>query len=161
MPFPLQPGAKLFFPNVVFRLLRSNLPPQQCVFRCPQQLNKIDIKSILTNLYDLSITDIRTMNYLGRTHKTRQGKRVRAANFKKVIVTMEEDFVFPKPPETKVDMANADERATKMPPRAAWGRNSANRLRHRLEEGRPNTVGEPLRKWKNEQKAKLEEEDKK
>ncbi|TPX59257.1 hypothetical protein PhCBS80983_g02606 [Powellomyces hirtus] len=151
MPFPLQPGAKFYFPNVVFRLLRSNLPPQQCVFRCPQQLNKIDIKSILTNLYDLSITDVRTMNYLGRTHKGRLGTRVRAANYKKVIVTMEEDFNFPPVPEAK--LVTSGEGAIKLPPRASFGRNSANRIRHKIEEGRPKGLGPHLQKWKQEKKA--------
>ncbi|KAJ3016380.1 hypothetical protein HKX48_004058 [Thoreauomyces humboldtii] len=146
-------GTKLFFPNVVFRLLRSNLPPQQCVFRCPQQLNKLDIRAILTSLYSIQISDVRTMNYLGRTHKSRAGTRVRGASYKKVIVTMEDDFTFPPPPETKAGASVEGNGAIKLPPRPSFGKGSANKLRHKIEEGRPRGVGVHVRKWKEAKEA--------
>ncbi|KAI8826735.1 uncharacterized protein EV422DRAFT_8209 [Fimicolochytrium jonesii] len=158
MPHPLLPGQKLFFPNVVFRLLRSNLPPQQAVFRCPPHLNKIDIKNILTDLYDLRITDVRTMNYLGRLHKNRRREQVRAAAYKKIIVTMEDDFVFPPPPETKAGPNTPGSQAAEMPKPSGFGRNSANTNRHKIEKGRPKGVGPNVQAWKEEQQQKKEQE---
>ncbi|KAL2917961.1 mitochondrial 54S ribosomal protein YmL41 [Polyrhizophydium stewartii] len=132
MPTPLLPGAKLYFPNVVFRLVRSNLPPHQAVFRCPQQLNKLDIKGYLGNLYNLAITDVRTMNYLGSARRAKQvpmrTRKVATGAFKKVIVTMDSDFVFPEPPDVK------NSNAMRLPPRVGFGHNAANRVRHLINE---------------------------
>ncbi|KAI9096919.1 ribosomal protein L23/L15e core domain-containing protein [Phlyctochytrium arcticum] len=144
MPAPLLPKQKLFFPNIIMRLLRSNLPPHQCVFRCPPQLNKIDIKQYLEKLYDIQVNDVRTMNYLGRLHRMpRSTDKIRSASYKKVIVTMEEDFVFPPLPVTKRGI-NDDEvpnAALKQGVHPGIGRNSANAHRHKIEPGRPKGVG--------------------
>ncbi|TPX71081.1 hypothetical protein SpCBS45565_g01360 [Spizellomyces sp. 'palustris'] len=156
MPSRLLPGQKLFFPNIVFRLLRSNLPPHQCIFRCPPQLNKIDITSYLQNLYNITVTDVRTMNYMGRTYKARYGGRERTANYKKVIISMEEDFNFPPPPPTKLGASVEGDAAIKLPPRGSFGRNSANKYRHKIEEGRPKGVGGPVRKAMEAAKAAKE-----
>ncbi|KAJ3219273.1 hypothetical protein HDU67_001892 [Dinochytrium kinnereticum] len=93
----LPAGASLFFPNITLKLVRSSLPPHQAVFRVPPSLNKLDITSLLTSLYGIDIVDVRTMNYLGRTHRDRRGRPSQSAAFKKVIVTMKEDFNFPHP----------------------------------------------------------------
>jgi ribosomal protein L23 len=82
-------------------MVRSALPPHQAVFRFPTSVNKIDIQSLLTSLYGIQVTDIRTMNYLGRTYKKQEGRfkivQKSGGEFKKVVVTMKEDFVFPPP----------------------------------------------------------------
>ncbi|KAI8994348.1 hypothetical protein BC832DRAFT_569571 [Gaertneriomyces semiglobifer] len=137
MPHPLQPGAKLFFPNVVMQIVRSNLPPHQCVFRCPPALNKIDIKAYLTNLYNINISDVRTMNYspqeLSAAGRRRQ-KRLEP-KYKKVIWTAKSG-------------ENAD-MAVKLPPRVLPGKGSANWQRHKLEEGRKRgVIGQHARKQK-------------
>eukprot|EP00842_Homolaphlyctis_polyrhiza_P002842 jgi/Hompol1/3559/HPOL_003287-RA len=139
MPIPLAPGGKFYFPNIIFRFVRSNLPPHQAVFRCPQQLNKLDIKSYLSNLYNLSITDVRTMNYIGTAVRrkeamARQGRQnarnFKLGSYKKVIVSMEEDFVFPDQPDVKLSGG------MRMPPRVSFGKSSANRgtVRKQIEE---------------------------
>ncbi|KAJ3407465.1 hypothetical protein CcCBS67573_g00594 [Chytriomyces confervae] len=92
--------SSLFFPSISFRIIRSSLPPHQQVFRFPPKANKVDIASLLTGLYGLRITDIRTMNYNGRSHyETKAGatRRTKAAAYKKVIVTTKDDFEFPPP----------------------------------------------------------------
>ncbi|KAI8929895.1 hypothetical protein BC831DRAFT_441535 [Entophlyctis helioformis] len=132
MPIPLAPGGKFYFPNLVFRLVRSNLPPHQAVFRTPQQLNKLDIKSYLSSLYSLAITDVRTMNYTGSSvrrkpvSKTARTGRKTEASYKKVIVTMESDFVFPDVPTVKTTGA------MRIPPALTFGRNSGNRVRSKI-----------------------------
>jgi ribosomal protein L23 len=107
-------GAKLYFPNIALTLVRSNLPPNQAVFRVPAQLNKVDLSSLLSSMYGIQVLDVRTMNYLGRTNLQGAGRRVKSANYKKAIVTMGEDFVWPELP--KLDRK---EEAVKMPPRAS------------------------------------------
>lgn len=123
---PLELGSKLFFPNIVFKLLRSNLPPHQAVFHCPPQLSKQDIKEYLTKLYDVKITDVRTMNYLAIPQKQNGQKKFGGVPaFKKCIVTMKEDFMFPDEPSVK-------QGAIQLPPRVSFGRNSARRLRGKI-----------------------------
>ncbi len=84
------------------RLVRSHLPPHQAVFRVPKQLTKLDIKAYLENLYKINITDVRTMVYLGKKFKVPvPGKFIekKKPSYKKAIVTMTEDFIFPPPPQ--------------------------------------------------------------
>ncbi|KAJ3068828.1 hypothetical protein HDU98_008053 [Podochytrium sp. JEL0797] len=122
--------SSLFFPNVAFRLVRSNLPPQQQVFRFPPKYNKIDITSLLTGLYGLQILDVRTMNYNGRGHYEQHkgvSRRTTAAAYKKVIVTCKDDFEFPPP------VSIARNGAIGIPPRIPKNAPSA-RFRHLLPE---------------------------
>jgi ribosomal protein L23 len=93
-------ASLLYFPNVIFRMMRSHHPPHIAVFRVPNQLNKIDIKNYLTSLYDVKVNSVRTAVYLGKKiHKPIRGqlKSIREPSYKKAIVTMEEDFQFPAP----------------------------------------------------------------
>ncbi|KAI9199295.1 uncharacterized protein BJ171DRAFT_219931 [Polychytrium aggregatum] len=111
MPFPLPPASKLYFPSFSIKLIRSNLPPHQAVFKVPPQLNKLDISSYLQALYNVNVTDVRTMNYLARSWKDRKGREKNVAAYKKVIITMEDDFYFPP-------LATADDGVQKLPTRA-------------------------------------------
>ncbi|KAJ3372584.1 hypothetical protein HDU91_002544 [Kappamyces sp. JEL0680] len=104
-------GLKLYFPNIIFKLVRSNLPPHQQVFHFPQSVNKFDVKDLIQKLYQL---------VLGR-------KRGGKPGFKKVIVTMKEDFVFPPPPSVQENGAIA------IPPMTGKGKNSANHNRALVE----------------------------
>ncbi|KAJ1564579.1 hypothetical protein HK405_014509, partial [Cladochytrium tenue] len=88
------------------RLVRSSLPPHQAVFRVPPSLNKVDVQALLSALYGIDVTDVRTMNYLGRQRRNRRTSRLEAGPaFKKVVVTMREDFSFPPPVSTARDGA--------------------------------------------------------
>jgi hypothetical protein len=51
------------------------------------------------------------MNYLGRRYLDPKAKRTTSASFKKVIVSMRDDFNFPAPPSVERDGA------IQMPPR--------------------------------------------
>ncbi|KAK5670497.1 mitochondrial 54S ribosomal protein YmL41 [Batrachochytrium dendrobatidis] len=122
-------------------MVRSNLPPHQAVFRCPQQLNKLDMKSYLSQLYNITITDIRTMNYTGSTVKKNAGPKrpgrgkMTSPSYKKVIITMDDDFVFPMPPiigDGTGDETSATTGAVRMPPRVSFGKGSANKVRAKI-----------------------------
>ena len=102
----LHSGQKLFFPNIIFRLVRSNLPPNQALFRIPRNVNKLDVKAYLKAIYDVDVTDVRTANYLSKkttdikvSTSTRRATSVRTPAFKRAIVTMTKDFVFPPVPK--------------------------------------------------------------
>ncbi|KXS17081.1 hypothetical protein M427DRAFT_133557 [Gonapodya prolifera JEL478] len=126
-------GTSLFFPNIVFRLVRgptvsivppkgtdnrlaqesseftSTLLPNQCVFRVPRNVNKLDIKSYLSALYDVEVVDVKTSNYLASEGRDRQtGRPTRRAAYKRAVVTVGSDFSFPPPPsEDKADKITA------------------------------------------------------
>ncbi|KAJ1328312.1 hypothetical protein BSLG_010044 [Batrachochytrium salamandrivorans] len=142
-------GSKFYFPNIVVRLVRSNLPPHQAVFRCPPQLNKLDIKSLVGQLYNLSIIDVRTMNYIGSGVRERRSKKaptrgkIYTPSYKKVIVTMSEDFKFPDPPvigSGSGDEVDVSTGAIRMPPRVSFGKGSANRMRAKINKQALNVV---------------------
>ena len=104
------------------------------MFRCPPQLNKLDIREYLEKLYNLSITDVRTMNYIGVRRAISKRRPVTNPNvrkntkgsFKKVIVTMEDDFHFPDPPQV------GESGAMRGMPRGRPGKGSANSLRPKI-----------------------------
>lgn len=92
-PYPSLAGISYFFPNIIFTMIRSHHPPHQAVFRVPVHLNKIDIKNYLEAMYKVNVTDVRTMVYSAYTSVLMR-ERIHA-RYKKAIVSMKEDFVFP------------------------------------------------------------------
>ncbi|KAI9033804.1 hypothetical protein CLU79DRAFT_725519 [Phycomyces nitens] len=77
-----------------------NLQSNQVAFRVPPSCNKFDIHSYLTNIYNVNVQEVRTMNYGTMHKKGRNGKiRVSETAYKKAIVTISESFSFPKDPE--------------------------------------------------------------
>ncbi|KAJ3227881.1 hypothetical protein HK099_008291 [Clydaea vesicula] len=124
--------TQLYFPNINFVLVRSHHPPHQAVFKCPKSLNKIDIKNYLEALYKVHVTDVRTLVYLGRLgQKDPFGKRERHASYKKAIVTMTEDFIFP--PESTA--------ATKLPTAPKRGRTGKNNAADNKKEEKNKAAG--------------------
>jgi ribosomal protein L23 len=86
----------IYFPNIIFKCVRSNLPPNQVAFRVPTNLNKIDIQNYLTNIYNVGVKDVRTMIYESETIRNPNGPgRWKRGKYKKAIVTLEEEFNFP------------------------------------------------------------------
>ena len=103
-------------------------PPHQAVFKVPPQLSKVDIKDYLSRLYNINITDVRTMNYLGKVKKDENGRVQKRPDFKKAIITMDHDFVFPDAPDPKEDGA------MEIPPNAGIGKGSGKRIKKKIEE---------------------------
>jgi ribosomal protein L23 len=117
MPRVVPAGPKIFFPNLVFRLIRSppGYAPNEAVFRVPPKVNKLDITTYLERLYGLTVENVRTSNYNEkvkykeikrsakptiRPEKRGMGLRpLRVAAYKRAIVTLSEDFRWPEPPD--------------------------------------------------------------
>lgn len=103
----LHSGQKLYFPNIIFRLIRSNLPPHQALFRIPRNVNKLDVKAYLKSIYDVDVTDVRTANYLSKQHTEWKNRKqqitVKIPAYKRAIVTMKKDFSFPPVPQIGYD----------------------------------------------------------
>ncbi|ORX61292.1 hypothetical protein DM01DRAFT_299499 [Hesseltinella vesiculosa] len=77
-----------------------NLQPNQVAFRVPPKCNKFDIHSYLTNIYGVNVQEVRTMNYATTHKKDRTGKlAVGTAAYKKAIVTLDSEFIYPSEPE--------------------------------------------------------------
>lgn len=94
----------------------------------PPQLSKVDIKDYLSKLYNITITDVRTMNYLGKTKKKVNGRSYKTPDFKKAVITMDQDFIFPDPPDPKSDGA------LEIPPQAELGRGTGKRILKKIAE---------------------------
>ena len=95
-------SIKVYFPNFVFTLIRSGKrrDPNQAVFRVPSMLTKLDITQYLSKLYNLTITDVHTVNFISRESKAR--RRYYPA-YKNAIVTYKgPSFRFPPSPESSL-----------------------------------------------------------
>ncbi|KAI5476136.1 mitochondrial large subunit ribosomal protein L23 [Pseudohyphozyma bogoriensis] len=96
--------VKIFLPSVFMRLVRNTgeyeHDPFTATFRTDLRLTKPDISNYLKNVYGLSITSIRTMNYLSKMKRNPVGGGYSRAggfkNYKKVLVTLTEPFWYPE-----------------------------------------------------------------
>ncbi|KAI9297205.1 hypothetical protein K502DRAFT_288278 [Neoconidiobolus thromboides FSU 785] len=80
-------------------MVRTSLPPNQVAFRVPLKTSKLDIRDYLYNLYQVKAVDVRTMIYQGTMTRNRATRRrTRNASTKKAIVTLENEFQYPEPP---------------------------------------------------------------
>ncbi|EEB05772.1 ribosomal protein subunit L23 [Schizosaccharomyces japonicus yFS275] len=98
---PWRQGTKLvYLPNLIFTLYkRSNLPPNFAAFKVPLHVNKFDVRDYLLHVYNLKVLSVRSMIFARKLYRNRMGQVKRPKSIKKVIVEMEEPFVFPEPPE--------------------------------------------------------------
>jgi len=106
-------GPKLFFPNIVFTLIRSGIrrPVNTLNFRVPKHLTKLDIKAYLEGLYEMGVEHVETTTFLGRLK--RQGSK-RMPTKKTAVVQFSaesmRDFKWPdapKPEELKYPLDNS------------------------------------------------------
>ncbi|PVU98048.1 hypothetical protein BB561_000164 [Smittium simulii] len=95
---------RVFFPNLVFSLLRSNkIESNQAIFKVPLYVNKFDIKDYLTHLYNVTVTDVRTYVLPGKPMRDmRSALKILSSREKRAIVTMKEDFHYPPPPDLEM-----------------------------------------------------------
>ncbi|KAJ2711050.1 mitochondrial 54S ribosomal protein YmL41 [Coemansia spiralis] len=96
-------SVKIYFPNIVFKIIPdTRLSKFQAAFRVPLNINKLDIKDYLTHIYNVTVTDVRTVVFPGKLVLNRfTGRKERASRTKKAIVTMKKEFTYP--PEVNVD----------------------------------------------------------
>ena len=97
------PGPKLFFPNIVFTLIRSGIkrPSNVLTFRVPLHLTRPDIKAYLEGLYPpLRVESVQTTVFLGR-QKAMANQRMPSK--KNAVVTFDvtsmEGFRWPDAPK--------------------------------------------------------------
>ncbi|KAF7722693.1 hypothetical protein EC973_002856 [Apophysomyces ossiformis] len=124
MATPFRQGLnKVYLPNIVFQMIRSpNLQPNQAAFRVPQNCNKFDIHSYLTNIYGVNVQEVRTMNYAAQFKRGPNGPRKIHSAYKKAVVTLDQPFQWPAEPEwCKVDIKQVDvQRVASMNKMKGW-----------------------------------------
>ncbi|OMH79685.1 54S ribosomal protein L23, mitochondrial [Zancudomyces culisetae] len=91
---------KVHFPNLIFTIIRDNkLAPNQAAFKVPLNVNKFDIRDYLTHLYNVKVTDVRTLVLPGRTIIDKKtGQKTLTKRVKKAVVTLDKDFEYPPLP---------------------------------------------------------------
>ncbi|SCV68676.1 BQ2448_797 [Microbotryum intermedium] len=102
--FAEQGEVKIYLPSVFIRLVRNTGAhaddPYTATFRTDLRLSKPDVSNYLRNVYGLTITSLRTINYLSKMKRNPIGGGYSRAggtkNYKKVIVTMNEPFWYPE-----------------------------------------------------------------
>lgn len=102
--FSEQGEIKIYLPSVFMRLVRNAGPhkkdPYTATFRTDLRLSKPDISNYLRNIYGLTITSLRTINYISKMKRNPIGggysRTGGTKNYKKVIVTMTEPFWYPE-----------------------------------------------------------------
>ncbi|RKP06604.1 hypothetical protein THASP1DRAFT_31579 [Thamnocephalis sphaerospora] len=83
-------SKKVYFPSTIMKIVRSSLPPNQVAFRVEPKVNKLDRRITSTS---------------GRQTKARDPA------WKKVIVTLEEEFRYPAAPNVKRDFGGDESAA--------------------------------------------------
>lgn len=74
--------------------------PNQAVFRVPSMLTKIDISQYLSKIYNLTVTDVHTVNFAARECKAR---RRYVPAYKNAIVTYKgSNFNYPASPDSSL-----------------------------------------------------------
>ncbi|KAG0045562.1 hypothetical protein BGZ83_009240 [Gryganskiella cystojenkinii] len=96
---------KIYFPSTVIKLVRNapNVPQVSNIltFRVPPSMNKMDIKSYLSKIYQIPVVDVRTANMPAKLAGSGGNTILKRQKFKKAIVTMESEFKWPETPESK------------------------------------------------------------
>ena len=105
------PGPpKSFLPNITLTLTRTERRyPNQAVFRCSSFLTKFDIANYLMALYGIKAIRVDTLNYPTRFKLCPERMvKMPIPAFKKAIVTLEDEFIYPETIE--LDRLNAETR---------------------------------------------------
>lgn len=133
---------KIYLPKSVYTLVRGSgkLPPNQAMFHVPLNTNKFDVRDYLYNLYNLETTSVKVMIQQGELQRGTKAQRSenlhfkqklpwkRASASKRVIVTMNEPFVYPPALDTYEALEPWQVETTeKLAARAKNGRRGLNR----------------------------------
>ncbi len=86
------------FPDQVFTLIKSGktLGPNEVAFRVPLNMNKIQIKSYLEEIYRVPVMNVNTAIYLGKKRLTSKGFYYKRPDWKKALVTLTQPFKIPE-----------------------------------------------------------------
>ncbi|KAG9241790.1 hypothetical protein BJ878DRAFT_208795 [Calycina marina] len=97
---------QIFLPNFTLTLLRTPaLPPTFATFIVPLNLNKLDIRDYLWNVYDVRVNSVRSYIQLQKMRQDKAGAKRpaqrrwhRPRSIKRMTVEMERPFVWPEEP---------------------------------------------------------------
>ncbi|KAF3163729.1 hypothetical protein TWF788_001351 [Orbilia oligospora] len=93
----------VYLPNFVIALVRTpRLPPTFAQFAVPLSLNKLDLKNYLKNAYGIKVLGVRSSIRQQPVEIEQQGgarRYVRKQAEKRMIIEMEEPFVWPEEPQ--------------------------------------------------------------
>ncbi|KAK4684265.1 large subunit ribosomal protein L23, partial [Tremellales sp. Uapishka_1] len=114
-------GQRIFLPNIQIRLMRNHTPPGEAydptiaTFRIPPSMTKTDLRSYLAAVYNLTVTFIRTDNYLAPVARTNAKGELRKIagsqkNYKRAVVGLKEAFHYPDDVEEMGEGVAAKER---------------------------------------------------
>ncbi|EKD17452.1 mitochondrial 54S ribosomal protein uL23m [Drepanopeziza brunnea f. sp. 'multigermtubi'] len=101
-------GTKeIYLPNFTLTLLRTpELPPTTASFEVPLNLNKLDIRDYLWNVYGVQVLGVRSYIQQQKVRQDKPGaqrvaqrKWYRPRAIKRMLVEMEKPFVWPAEPE--------------------------------------------------------------
>ncbi|KAF9896079.1 hypothetical protein BX616_008183 [Lobosporangium transversale] len=105
MPLLKEGLKKLYFPSTIIKLVRNgaNVPEvsNTLTFRVPPSMNKFDIKSYLSNIYNLNVLSVRTANMPVKVAGVGGNTISKRQKFKKAVVTIDHEFKWPDAPDSK------------------------------------------------------------
>jgi hypothetical protein len=105
--FPLSNANNRARPNFTLTLLRTpTQPPNFASFIVPLNLNKLDLRDYLWNVYGISVRGVRSYIQQQKVRQDKPGEKrpkqrkwFRPRAIKKMMVEMEQPFVWPAVPE--------------------------------------------------------------
>ncbi|KAF4634510.1 hypothetical protein G7Y89_g3591 [Cudoniella acicularis] len=98
---------QIFMPNFTLTLLRTpQLPPTFASFIVPLNLNKLDLRDYLWNAYGIPVRGVRSYIQMQKIRQDKANAKrpsprrwFRPRSIKKMMVEMEQPFVWPEEPE--------------------------------------------------------------
>ena len=89
-------GFRMWMPNMPMMLVSARnataTQPARATFRVLPRMTKHEIKEYLTKIYNLPVTKVNTMNYLGKRKNVTGSRKIirfKYSDFKKAIVTFD------------------------------------------------------------------------
>lgn len=99
----------LFFPNLIFTMIRSGASAARKVnevcFRVPMIMNKIDISNYLKSIYGVNVSNVETRIFLMKERSSAglpPSLRRKKGSYKNAIVTLDNDEKFKYPEEIPI-----------------------------------------------------------
>ncbi|TVY25331.1 54S ribosomal protein, mitochondrial [Lachnellula hyalina] len=101
-----QGKKQVFLPNFTLTLLRTpNLPPTFASFIVPLNLNKLDLRDYMWNVYGVPVRGVRSYIQQQKLRQDKPGAKrpaprrwFRPRSIKKMMIEMEQPFVWPEEP---------------------------------------------------------------
>lgn len=84
-------------PNMIFTMIRPGkpIPDNQVCFKVPLNVNKMQVKNYLEEIYKVKVQKVNTSILLGKRRLNFLGFHKKRPDVKKAYVTLNENFKFP------------------------------------------------------------------